>query len=55
MNLLKILGLIIFYKILPEIGLRIIILQNKGILRINEEHMYNDSERGDIYIEIILK
>ena len=34
---------------------QVIILQNKGILRINEEHMYNDSERGDIYIEIILK
>ena len=34
---------------------QVVILQNKGILRINEEHMYNDSERGDIYIEIILK
>jgi len=34
---------------------QVIILQNKGILRINEEHMYNDNERGDIYIEIILK
>ena len=34
---------------------QVIILQNKGILRINEEHMYNDSERGDIYVEIILK
>ena len=34
---------------------QIVILQNKGILRINEDHMYNDRERGDIYIEIILK
>ena len=33
---------------------QVIILQKKGILRINEEHMYNDSERADIYLEINL-
>ena len=34
---------------------QIIILEKKGILKINENHMYCDKNRGDIYLEIILK
>ena len=34
---------------------QIIILEKKGILKINEDHMYSDEERSDIYLEIILK
>ena len=33
---------------------QIIILKEKGILKINEEHTYDTSLRGDIYIEVFL-
>ena len=33
---------------------QIVILKNEGILRINEEHMYDTSIRGDIYVEVLL-
>ena len=33
---------------------QIIILEKKGILKINEDHMYSDEERSDIYFEILL-
>jgi len=33
---------------------QIILLQNKGILKINEKHTYDTSLRGDIYVEVFL-
>ena len=33
---------------------QVIILKNEGILRINEEHTYDASIRGDIYLEVLL-
>ena len=33
---------------------QIIILKEKGILKINEDHTYDTSLRGDIYIEVFL-
>jgi len=31
-----------------------VILRNKGILKINSEHLFSTEERGDIYIELKL-
>ena len=33
---------------------QIILLKNKGILKINEKHTYDTSLRGDIYVEVFL-
>ena len=33
---------------------QVVILFNQGLLRINEEHMYDDSLRSDIHVEIML-
>ena len=33
---------------------QIILLKEKGILKINEEHTYDASVRGDIYVEVFL-
>ena len=33
---------------------QILIFKEKGILKINEEHTYDTSERGDIYVEVVL-
>ena len=32
-----------------------VILRNKGILKINSEHLFSTEERGDIYIDIKLE
>ena len=33
---------------------QIIVLKEKGILRINEKHTFDTSIRGDIYVEVFL-
>ena len=33
---------------------QIVLLKEKGILKINEEHTYDTSVRGDIYVEVFL-
>ena len=33
---------------------QIVLLKESGILRINEEHTYDASLRGDIYVEVFL-
>ena len=33
---------------------QIVLLKNKGILKINEDHTYDTSLRGDIYVEVYL-
>ena len=33
---------------------QVVILKSEGILRINEEHTYDDSSRSDVYVEVVL-
>jgi len=33
---------------------QVVILKSEGVLRINEEHTYDDSSRADVYVEIVL-